>query len=161
MALFKRQTLLTGFPNWDVSRVWSETTPNIPKPRLLTQKISVYFSYFYTTCNSALADYNQRLDQTVIHKKSGIMGACKIDCYLDCSTSQFSDPFGRPPEVNLPSGRSFILWLPGLQALTQKPGDIKILRCGSRVSLHEQLISHSCLVVTFPGFTLCSWVAST
>jgi len=26
MALIKCQTLLTGFPYWDVSRVWSETT---------------------------------------------------------------------------------------------------------------------------------------
>jgi len=25
MAFVKHQTLLTGFPNWDVSRVWSET----------------------------------------------------------------------------------------------------------------------------------------
>ena len=29
MAFVKRQTLLTGFPNWDVSRVWSETTKTI------------------------------------------------------------------------------------------------------------------------------------
>jgi hypothetical protein len=26
MVLVKHQTLLRGFPNWDVSRVWSETT---------------------------------------------------------------------------------------------------------------------------------------
>jgi hypothetical protein len=31
MALVKRQTLLTGFPNWDVSRVWSETSGSDPE----------------------------------------------------------------------------------------------------------------------------------
>jgi hypothetical protein len=32
MVLVKRQTLLTGFPYLDVSRVWSETTMKYPEP---------------------------------------------------------------------------------------------------------------------------------